>query len=1073
MQLKKGTYLQGEKYRVISTLGQGGFGITYLAEQVLAKRLVCIKEFFPKEYYNRDADSLHVTLGSQGSAKMMNAYKAKFIKEAQTIANLNHPNIIRIFDVFEENGTAYYAMEYIEGESLNKLVKREGALAEDVAVKYIRDVASALRYIHNRNIMHLDVKPANIMLRKEDDSAVLIDFGLSKQYDNAGEQTSTTPVGISHGYAPMEQYQVGGVSTFSPVTDIYSLGATLYYLVVGKVPAEAATIGEVGIGELPAHLSTRVRNVIMQTMSYWRKDRPQSIEAVMALLDEKQCWGLLTLLQRIISGFANIIRRKEDDCHQAHVESKDASVAHTEPTTLKTSEVKVSLVQSEQTSKPRIEETPSIEISEPTPQPMTEDISAIEDLEPTSQPHNEIWYTTLGGILIHANMGLRVVSNTYENDKGILRFDKPITAISKKAFYECRALTSVTLPDSVTSIGESAFYGCKNLTSVNIGNGVITIEESAFRECRNLTHVTLGNSLTTIGDNAFSMCDNLPNIIIPDSVITIGEWAFYACGSLKNITIPDNVTRVGAHAFGYCGYLPQIIIGRNVNIIQRNAFNNCDNIYCKAITPPTINYDFYSWRLHPKKIYVPQQSVVAYKIADGWEQFDKLIEGYDFDRDPNGLIKSQPKTVSPQHTPNAPKHQEGNNVPKNNHESNKGKGYKTWIWLAVCLLAFITIYASLSKNIDNGNSGIKIHYTNDDNEIGRIYFNDYFKEQIITHTYKNGVGTIVLQQNVTSIGTHAFYMTSDFITISLPNGIVNIAEEAFSNCVGLISITLPESIENIGTHAFADCYRLTEFKGKYAEDNGRILVKDGELIAFAPAGLTEYTIPNYVTSIGDGVFKDCSHLTSVTIPNSVTSIGEGAFYGCKGLTNVTIPDSVTSIGDSAFAWCTCLKDVTIPKNLTSFDESIFYGCDNLMSIAIPNDISTFGEIFRGCGVKELIVPDNITEIEGKALAYCRNLDYVYIPESVDTIRWQAFYDCKNLKTVMCESITPPKLGEEVFYYGVYNQYNYKTTYYRLGCKIYVPKESVKAYKEAEGWSEYAKDIIGYNFKRDPKRLIRK
>ena len=645
MQLKKGTYLQGEKYRVISTLGQGGFGITYLAEQVLAKRMVCIKEFFPKEYYNRDADSLHVTLGSQGSAKMMNAYKAKFIKEAQTIANLNHPNIIRIFDVFEENNTAYYAMEYIEGESLNKLVKREGALAEDVAMKYISDVASALRYIHERNIMHLDVKPANIMLRKEDNCAVLIDFGLSKQYDNAGEQTSTTPVGISHGYAPMEQYQVGGVSTFSPVTDIYSLGATLYYLVIGRVPAEAATIGEEGIGELPAHLSTRVRNVIMQTMSYWRKDRPQSIEAVMALLEEKQKrWGLLTLLQRIISGFANLFPSEDVDCHQANVESKDSSVEQTEPTTLKTSEVKVSLVQSEQTSKPRIEETPSIEISEPTPQPMTEDISAIEDLEPTSQPHNEIWYTTLGGILIHANMGLRVVSNTYENDKGILRFDKPITAISKKAFYECRALTSVTLPDSVTSIGESAFYGCKNLTSVNIGNGVITIGKNAFTVCINLINVIMGYHVRTIEQEAFKECRNLTNITIPNGVTSIEECAFGFCNSLTNVTIPDSVKTIRKFAFSWCSTLTNLTIGKSVTSVEDFAFSDCNSlqsIYCKATTPPKLGYGALSNYYYNKKIYVPQQSVVAYKIADGWEQFDKIIEGYDFDRDPNGIMKRQ------------------------------------------------------------------------------------------------------------------------------------------------------------------------------------------------------------------------------------------------------------------------------------------------------------------------------------------------------------------------------------------------------------------------------------------------
>ena len=287
MRLQPGTLLQGDRYRIIDILGQGGFGITYLAEQIMAERKVCIKEFFPKEYYNRDEDSRSISLGTQGSAETMELYKAKFVKEAKTIAKLDHPNIIHIFDVFSENNTAYYVMEYIEGESLSDVVKRNGgALAESVAVDYIKQTASALGYIHERNIMHLDVKPANIMLRKTDGKPVLIDFGLSKQYDAEGNQTSSTPVGISAGFAPMEQYQQGGVKEFSPETDIYSLGATLYYLVTGCVPPQAAAIVDDGLPELPAHLSQGVRRAIERSMEVQRKKRPHSIKEFVALLGD-------------------------------------------------------------------------------------------------------------------------------------------------------------------------------------------------------------------------------------------------------------------------------------------------------------------------------------------------------------------------------------------------------------------------------------------------------------------------------------------------------------------------------------------------------------------------------------------------------------------------------------------------------------------------------------------------------------------------------------------------------------------------------------------------------------------
>ena len=287
MHLKSGTLLKRGDYRIINSLGRGGFGITYLAEQVNLHRKVCIKEFFPKDYYKRDEDSVSISLLSDSFEENMSRFKAKFVKEAQTIATLNHANIIPIYDIFEENGTAYYVMDYIEGESLSERVKRGGAMSEDVAVDYIKQVASALEHIHERTINHLDVKPGNIMVRSKDNRAILIDFGLSKHYDaTSGEATSTTPVGVSHGFAPMEQYRPGGVSTFSPETDIYSLGATLYYLVTGCVPPLAADIADDGLPALPTHLSSGVHRAIEGAMEVQRRRRPHNAAEFLALLGD-------------------------------------------------------------------------------------------------------------------------------------------------------------------------------------------------------------------------------------------------------------------------------------------------------------------------------------------------------------------------------------------------------------------------------------------------------------------------------------------------------------------------------------------------------------------------------------------------------------------------------------------------------------------------------------------------------------------------------------------------------------------------------------------------------------------
>ena len=283
MTLQPGAMLHNGSYRIIQTLGHGGFGVTYLAEHVMAERKVCIKEFFPMEYYNRDADSNNIVIASQGSAEYMERYKEKFIKEAKTIAKFDHPNIIRIHDVFNDNNTCYYVMDYVEGESLAQYVKRNGALDEGVAIKYIKDVAAALSCIHEQSINHLDVKPGNIMIRRSDNSAILIDFGLSKHYSKDGSQTSTTPVGISHGFAPMEQYNSGGVSSFSPETDIYSLGATLYYLLTATVPPMASEVAEDGL-DFPAGIGSEARCAIERSMEMRRKDRPHSINEFLALL---------------------------------------------------------------------------------------------------------------------------------------------------------------------------------------------------------------------------------------------------------------------------------------------------------------------------------------------------------------------------------------------------------------------------------------------------------------------------------------------------------------------------------------------------------------------------------------------------------------------------------------------------------------------------------------------------------------------------------------------------------------------------------------------------------------------
>ena len=287
--LSADTTLQHGKYRIISTLGQGGFGITYLAENTMLKGKVAIKEFFYKEYCDRDADTRHVTVPTSGNREIVERFKQKFIKEARTIFSLNHPNIVRIHDVFEENDTAYYVMDYIEGESLSEMVARRGYIPEAEALAYICDVAQALTYIHSKKVNHLDVKPGNMIRRRSDGKVLLIDFGVAKQYDAASlKGTTTTPVCISAGYSPVEQYRKNGVQSFSPQSDVYALAATLYKLLTGVTPPEAMDVQDEGlpVDKLMAkQVSQHVRLAIALAMK-GKSERTQSVELFIRHLSE-------------------------------------------------------------------------------------------------------------------------------------------------------------------------------------------------------------------------------------------------------------------------------------------------------------------------------------------------------------------------------------------------------------------------------------------------------------------------------------------------------------------------------------------------------------------------------------------------------------------------------------------------------------------------------------------------------------------------------------------------------------------------------------------------------------------
>ena len=281
-----GTILKGSSYtyRIEKTLGQGSFGITYLASVKMTGALgsidtnvkVAIKEFFMRDINGRTENT--VTSGSKGG--IYDDYRRKFKREVINLSKLQHPNIIKVIESFEANNTVYYAMEYISGGSLDDYIAKHNGLKEDEAIKIVRQIASALSFMHKNKMLHLDLKPSNIM-RKESGDVVLIDFGLSKQYDANGEPESSTTVGAgTPGYAPLEQANYRDGKGFPVTMDVYALGATMFKMLTGVRPPEASDILNNGfpLDELQERgISEKLVDTIFRAMKPIVKDRTQSV----------------------------------------------------------------------------------------------------------------------------------------------------------------------------------------------------------------------------------------------------------------------------------------------------------------------------------------------------------------------------------------------------------------------------------------------------------------------------------------------------------------------------------------------------------------------------------------------------------------------------------------------------------------------------------------------------------------------------------------------------------------------------------------------------------------------------
>ncbi len=564
-----------------------------------------------------------------------------------------------------------------------------------------------------------------------------------------------------------------------------------------------------------------------------------------------------------------------------------------------------------------------------------------------------------------------------------------VTSIDSSAFQNRTSLTEVTMPVGVTSIGNNAFYGCSSLTSISIPDGVISIGNNAFHSCENLVNVSLPNSLTSIGESAFYACGSLNAITIPDSVTMVGNNAF------ANVPVYHlaHVDTAGAWAMGKAGYaiMP---VGETFSV--QYIF---DGDVVTDVSLTSVSYDDVSFTvpdyvtLIGEHTFSGHRSLKSITFPDNVSGFDR----YSFD----------------------------------------GCGQ-------------VTKYANLGSETAKTLSMIGYGFT----PIGQENYS-------LIYRFTDDVVTSLALATVN-------YQVTNF---TIPTGVTEICSFAFSGCSELSEIVLPDDIDTVGSSAFINCsaVRYAAIDSEAAKALGRAfysfnplgetyslkytftddVVTDLMLVSVDET-VTEFTVPEGVTLIGQGSLTHSGLMTSVIIPDSVTTIGNEAFRYCTSLTSINLPQNITSIGKFAFENCSNLASVTLPTHLTSIEDYTFQYCNSLTSLTIPDSVtyigavalpystslyaqlntdgakavSRYGRSFRVPGNKydlkyvytddtitgleiknadkditSISIPGGVTIIGDSAFHSCSSLTSVSIPEGVTSIGESAFYKCSSLESV--------------------------------------------------------------------------
>ncbi len=703
---------------------------------------------------------------------------------------------------------------------------------------------------------------------------------------------------------------------------------------------------------------------------------------------------------------------------------------------------------------------------------------------------NTFSFTLLGGDSVAISSGqeeLNVTNLVIPSTTIIDGETYRVTAIADNAFRENYSISSVTIPDGVTSIGKYAFRNCYSLTDINIGNSVVVIGYEAFYNCSNLTKVTwnvkhyehsnsysplsdiasqitsftignnvetipanmcsnmskltkiiIPNNVTTIGVGAFSECSSLTSVIIPNSVTSIAGAAFEACSSLASITLPNGITTIGGSTFKYCSNLTKVSIPNSVTTIGGYAFEGCSSLMDVTIGN--------------------RVTTIEWGAFEGCSSLTKITI-------PNSVTTIMDRAFA--HCSNL------NNITLSNN--------LTTISLSMFLECSSLPTISIPNSVNNISAGAfegcsNLQYNTYDN--AKYLGNSGNPHFALIEPTSTSITSCKIHKDTKIFATGALYNCSNLHTImwNAKSFVVDFNNAPFENIASQItSFAFGTDVDTIPADLCSGMNKLTEI---IIPNNVSTI---GENAFGGCSNLAEVIIGNHVTSIGSGAFASCTSLSGITIPPSVTTIGWGAFQHCDSLTEITIPNSVSTLGRVAFSLCPNLEIINVEAGNPTYHSAgnciietakrtLHTGCKNS---TIPTDGSVTAidttAFFYCTSLTKITIPNNITSIGISAFACCSNLTSVTIGSGVTYIDELAFDYCTKLTEITCKAITPPTIASCIINDGpltpdepINGELEYAFEGVDKTIPLYVPAESVAAYKAAEGWNEFT-NIQGVDF----------